>query len=137
MSALRGAAGPGLTSDGYSDIVGPPAPDRNNAVMLETLSAPVRRVSLRSSLAESSATLAPLTLFVGVSLTVANPAWSSKPVDAMRALQKALLGHALTQPPDRRADSLAAIDVVERAVQLRLRFQQMDEGPPAAAGGGT
>ena len=69
--------------------------------------------------------LAALTRFIGEALTVASPAWSGDPVPAMRSLQKKLVAHSLTLNEKDRAPCLAAIAVVEDAVQWRLRLQQM------------
>lgn len=66
-----------------------------------------------------------LTRFIGDALTVANPAWSGDPVHTMRGLQKRLLEHSLTLDETQRSPCLAAIAVVEDAVQWRLRLQQM------------
>ena len=66
-----------------------------------------------------------LTSFLGTLLTVANPAWMGDPIPKMRGLQRRLIEHSLNQEEGRRHTCLAAISVVENAVQLRLRFQQM------------
>ena len=72
-------------------------------------------------------------------LTADNPLWRDDPVPALRALQKMLIAHALTLPSDARDATLAALRVVEHAVRLRLRWQQMqrsaaeDAAEPAAA----
>jgi hypothetical protein len=66
-----------------------------------------------------------LTQFIGPALTVNSPAWSGDPVHAMRSLQKKLVEHSLTLDEKNRAPCLAAISVVEDAVQWRLRLQQM------------
>jgi hypothetical protein len=67
----------------------------------------------------------PLTRFLGPLLTVANPAWSGDPVPRLRALQKMLVERSLALDKDDRRECMAALSVVETAVQLRLRFQQM------------
>jgi hypothetical protein len=67
----------------------------------------------------------PLTRFLGPLLTVANPAWSGNPVPRLRALQKKLVERSLALDQDDRRECMAALSVVETAVQLRLRFQQM------------
>lgn len=74
----------------------------------------------------SAPTLAPLTRYIGAALTVANPAWARNPMPALRALQKKIIEYSLTLDTEARGESMAAINVVEGAVQLRLRFQQMD-----------
>lgn len=81
--------------------------------------------SLFQSCETMPAAIEPLTKFLGSALTFANPAWSGDPVPRMRGLQKTLVEHALTLKEGARGDCLNAITVVERAVQLRLRFQQL------------
>lgn len=66
-----------------------------------------------------------LTKFFGPALTVNSPAWSGDPVHGMRGLQKRLVEHSLSLDEKDRAPCLAAISVVEDAVQWRLRLQQM------------
>jgi len=68
----------------------------------------------------------PLTRFLGAKLTVANPVWSGFPIDRMRSLQKRLVGHSLKLEEDDRFDLLRSISMVEHAVQLRLRWHQME-----------
>lgn len=67
----------------------------------------------------------PLTRFLGPILTVANPAWIGDPVPHLRGLQKSLVAFSLTLAEGKRSELMAAINVVETAVQLRLRLQQM------------
>lgn len=81
--------------------------------------------SLRPLNASVPSPVAPLTRFLGPLLTVANPAWGEDAVPRFRNLQKRLLEHSLSLPEDERSPSLAAIRTVEKAVQLRLRYQQM------------
>ncbi|AIY39665.1 hypothetical protein LT85_0505 [Collimonas arenae] len=69
--------------------------------------------------------LAPLIDFLGPLLTIASPAWSGDPVPRMRDLQKILVAHSLTLDRAERDPCLAAISVVEQAVTLRLRLQQL------------
>lgn len=69
--------------------------------------------------------VAPLTDILGTSLTVNNPAWSGDPVPSMRMLQKTLIARSLELEPEARGDLLRAIELVEQAVQMRLRWQQM------------
>lgn len=69
--------------------------------------------------------LEPITQYLGHELTVANPAWTGDPVPYMRSLQRKLIEHALALSPESRKPCLQAIEVVEKAVQHRLRFQQM------------
>lgn len=82
-------------------------------------------LSLPAPAASIPTTIAPLTRFLGPLLTVANPVWSGDPVPRMRGLQKKLVEHSLMVPEGRRGDFMAGISVVENAVRLRLRFQQM------------
>lgn len=69
--------------------------------------------------------VAPLTAILGARLTVDNPAWSGDPVPGMRMLQKTLVEASLRMPEEARPDLLHAITLVEKAVQMRLRWQQM------------
>ena len=69
--------------------------------------------------------LAALTRFLGPILTVANPAWSSNPIPGMRKLQKTFVEYSLTQDAVDRPPLMQAINVVEAAVKMRLRLQQM------------
>jgi hypothetical protein len=69
--------------------------------------------------------ISPLTRYLGPMLTVASPAWAGDPVPRMRSLQKKLVEHSLTLESAERPACLAAISVVETAVRLRLRLQQM------------
>jgi hypothetical protein len=68
-----------------------------------------------------------LTDLLGKNVTVGNVAWTAAALPDMRALQKRLVEHSLKQGKEDRADCLAAILVVEDAVKLRLRLQQMYE----------
>lgn len=68
----------------------------------------------------------PLTRFLGPGLTVANPVWSGFPIERMRSLQKRLVGHSLKLKEDDRFDLLRSISMVEHAVQLRMRWHQME-----------
>ncbi|HYD63145.1 MAG TPA: hypothetical protein VEC35_22515 [Noviherbaspirillum sp.] len=81
--------------------------------------------SLRPFNATVPSPIAPLTRFLGLERTVASPAWGENAVPRFRNLQKLLLDHALSRPEDERGPPLAAIQTVEKAVQLRLRYQQM------------
>lgn len=69
--------------------------------------------------------VAPLTEILGARLTTDSPAWSGDPIPAMRLLQKSLVAASLLLEDGRRADLLSAISLVEKAVQMRLRWQQM------------
>lgn len=70
--------------------------------------------------------VAPLVKIMGGDWTVNNPAWSRNPVTRFRALQKKLVEHSLTLAESERSECLNAISLVERAVQLRLRWLQME-----------
>lgn len=86
------------------------------------------RLSLPSLEERAHTPLAPLTRFLGPRLTVASPAWVGDPIPLMRALQKKLVEYSLTQDESDRSECMDAILVVENAVQMRLRFQQMCMG---------
>jgi hypothetical protein len=77
--------------------------------------------------------VAPLTAIIGAKLTTESPAWSGDPIPGMRLLQKTLVAASLELEQGERADLLTAIELVEKAVQMRLRWQQMRrsdaEGP--------
>ncbi|QGZ42129.1 hypothetical protein IP92_05475 [Pseudoduganella flava] len=74
---------------------------------------------------------------LGAHRTIANPLWSGDPVPRLRGLQKALIAHALTLQQERRRTCLDALTVIEQAIRLRLRWQQMRRSevdtPPGAA----
>ncbi|MFB9241713.1 hypothetical protein IV454_18745 [Massilia antarctica] len=118
------AEGPG--GDAQGGIAGPPAPERSAALNRTDLSPWEAAASLPPAAPAGQETLAPLTRFLGAALTAANPAWSRDPLPGLRALQKRLVDHSLALDPAQRADSMAAILVVEDAVRLRLRLQQME-----------
>lgn len=69
--------------------------------------------------------IAPLTQFLGPTLTFDNPAWKDDSLMGMRMLQKKLIACALALPEDERGECMGAISVVEGDVRLRLRWQQM------------
>lgn len=100
----------------------------------ETLKPGEKVASLLPDLALPSA-VAPLTTILGKRLTSDNPVWSGDPIPNMRLLQKSLVVRSLELDADKRSDLLAAIELVEKSVQLRLRWQQMRrsefEGPDA------
>ena len=87
--------------------------------------------------AELPNAVAPLTKLIGARLTIDNPAWSGDPVPAMRLLQKTLVATSLALDEGERGPLLRAIELVEQAVRMRLRWQQMRrseaEGPLDAA----
>lgn len=72
---------------------------------------------------------------IGAPLSFDNPVWRGNPLPPLRGLQKLLLEQALAQPPEARATYLDAIRIVEQAVQMRLRWQQMrrSDGEPERA----
>ena len=116
---------------GYSDLL----VDAGDGVgQINTESAAVAKYHLlpgeeaaslpQTSLDEQS-TMAPLTRFMGASLTFANPVWGGEPIPRMRSLQKKMIEHSLTLETEDRRECLDAITVVENDVQWRLRFQQM------------
>lgn len=81
--------------------------------------------SLEGEHVSRQSAMGPITQQLGPSLTFANPVWSGDPVPGMRSLQKKLIEHSLALPPEERSTCLQAISVVEGAVRLRLRLQQM------------
>jgi hypothetical protein len=62
---------------------------------------------------------------LGPRLTVDNPVWSGDPIPLLRALQKKLVEYSLSIESEQRAECMLSISLVERAVQLRLRWLQM------------
>jgi hypothetical protein len=62
---------------------------------------------------------------VGPALSFDNPVWRGNPVPSLRGLQKLLIEQALKHPQEERGPGLRAVQVVEQAVQLRLRWQHM------------
>lgn len=80
---------------------------------------------VRRTAASPHSPMGPITQHLGQLLTVANPAWSGDPLPRMRALQKKLIEHSLNLSQEERGPCLQAISVVEQAVQMRLRLQQM------------
>lgn len=115
-----------LAGEDYGEIAGPPALDRSQPINRGDLTPWEESASLPTSAQAGGETLAPLTRFLGAALTVANPAWSRDPLPGLRALQKRLVDYSLTLGAGERDDSMAAIIVVEEAVRLRLRLQQME-----------
>jgi hypothetical protein len=69
--------------------------------------------------------VAPLTSIIGSRLTTDSPAWKDDPIPGMRMLQKTLVATSLQLGESDRKDLLVAIEMVEKAVQMRLRWQQM------------
>ena len=67
----------------------------------------------------------PITEQLGHTLTFANPVWSGDPIPGLRSLQKKLIELALSLNSESREPCLQAISVVENAVRMRLRLQQM------------
>lgn len=82
-----------------------------------------------ASLPPSEISVAPaivlLNRMLGASLTFDNPAWSGDPVPRMRVLQRKLIESSLTMAPSERTACMDAIRLVEQAVGMRLRWQQM------------
>ncbi len=66
-----------------------------------------------------------LTSLLGLSLTAGSVAWSGDPVPKMRALQKKFLEFGMTCEGEDRQRALAAISVVEKNIQWRLRLHQL------------
>lgn len=62
---------------------------------------------------------------LGLRLTVDNPVWAGDPIRGLRALQRRLVEYSLTLEAEERAECMMSISLVERAVQLRLRWLQM------------
>lgn len=119
----RGGAGAPVDSVGIYSI---PEQFDSPSVSLLQLEPAEARLSMPPERSDSDAgPISALTSFIGDALTVANPAWSGDPVHTMRGLQKRLLEHSLTLDEEQRGPCLAAIAVVEDAVQWRLRLQQM------------
>lgn len=112
--------------EAYADIAGPPLLDRGQPVNRSDLTPWEESASLPPATTAGQETLAPLTRFLGAALTVANPAWSRDPLPGLRALQKRLVDYSLALAPEQRGESMDAIMVVEDAVRLRLRLQQME-----------
>jgi hypothetical protein len=115
-----------LAHDGFGDVGELPPQPRRREVMRSDLQPWQQAVSLAPPPDTAAATLAPLTRYLGPALTVASPAWSRKPLPALRALQRKLVEYSLTLPAGERGACMDAIRVVEGAVQLRLRWEQMD-----------
>jgi hypothetical protein len=107
-------------------IASPQAAERSVPLKRTDLSPWEESASLAPPAPPSEETLAPLTRFLGAALTVASPAWSRDPLPGLRALQRRLVDHSLALDQSERADSMDAILVVEDAVRLRLRLQQME-----------
>ena len=116
--------GTGFSED-VGEIVSVPQQEPITSVSRAQLLPGEEAASLRPLNAKLPSQIASLTRFLGPHLTVANPAWCGDPVPRMRALQKRLVEHSLTLPGSERAPCMRAISVVEKAVQLRLRYQQM------------
>lgn len=63
--------------------------------------------------------------FLGNELTAGSIAWGKNSIVHMRSLQKTLIAHSLTLAQADRRDLMTAISIIENAVRLRLRWQQM------------
>lgn len=68
---------------------------------------------------------AALNAVLGLRLTVDNPVWAGDPIRGLRALQRKLVECSLTLEAEERSECMMSISLVERAVQLRLRWLQM------------
>ncbi len=123
MSSTFVGRGGGGFSSGFGELGGIPREERG-PVMREQL-LPGEEAASLPPVVVAQGPLVPLTRFLGPLLTVANPAWSGDPIPRMRALQKSLVEHSLALEKGDRSELMAAINVVEGAVQLRLRLQQM------------
>lgn len=123
MSAIPVGRSAGGISSSLGELGGIPREERG-AVMREQL-LPGEEAASLPPLPVAQGPVVPLTRFLGPLLTVGNPAWSGDPVPRMRALQKALVECSLALKEDDRSELMSAIKVVESAVQLRLRLQQM------------
>lgn len=129
MSALSNAGlhrtGAAIPADGVG-IYSISEQDEAPPIGLAQLGPAEARISMPAGETDDSANpINVLTRFIGPALTVNSPAWSGDPVHAMRALQKKLVECSLARDEADRAPCLAAISVVEDAVQWRLRLQQM------------
>jgi hypothetical protein len=117
---------PGGFASDVGEIHSVPAQNTAQSVVRENLLPEEEAVSLqRQAATTATQPIAPLNRYLGPSLTVANPVWSGDPVPRMRGLQKTLVEHSLSLEESDRSECMGAIQVVETAVQLRLRFQQM------------
>lgn len=119
-SNVRGRA-PELTDFGEIQSIpeGPIEPKLRSQLMEaeEQLSLPRTELPARLSAA--------LNTVLGLRLTVDNPVWAGDPIPGLRALQKKLVACSLTLDDEERSECMASISLVERAVQLRLRWLQM------------
>jgi hypothetical protein len=66
-----------------------------------------------------------LTALLGLPLTAGSIAWSGDPVPKMRSLQKKFLEFGMASEGEDRKRALAAISVVEKNIQWRLRLHQL------------
>jgi hypothetical protein len=69
--------------------------------------------------------IGPVSRFLGPLLTAASPVWSTHAMTRLRSLQKRLIAQSLALPEDDRLDCLEAVSMIEQAVVLRLRLEQM------------
>ena len=137
-AAGAGPAGPGwYRTDPGREVVPLDAAEQPPQITRAMLSPGQEQLSLPDAGAASEPAAMLLAQWLGEEQTTANPAWSRRPVDAMRLLQKILLATALQRPEESaaRADCLAAIRVVERNVRWRLRWQQMQSNAGDAGTG--
>jgi hypothetical protein len=115
------------------------SPDFSEFGEIQNISEPAIASKVRTSLHEEEVALslppaglpareiAALDRILGMGLTVDNPVWSGDPVPRLRALQKKLVECSLLLETHERGDCLRSISLVERAVQLRLRWLQMQK----------
>jgi hypothetical protein len=112
---------PDLTDFGEIQSIpeGPIEPKLRSQLMdvEEQLSIPRAELPPRVSVALNAA--------LGLRLTVDNPVWAGDPIPGLRALQRKLVECSLTLEAEERSECMTSISLVERAVQLRLRWLQM------------
>lgn len=124
-SSVQRRGNVGVSAD-IGEIGGVPDDLSTYAISRAQLPPAIEAISLPSVNTQSNSAIAPLTEFLGPALSVDNAAWKGDPIPRMRALQKRLVEHSLALPENDRTDCMKAISVVENAVQMRLRLQQME-----------
>jgi len=112
-------------SGDVGEITGSAAPPAVPPIFRSSLQPWEQAVSLSSPSELPDFVITPVSRFLGPLLTVASPVWSSHAMARLRALQKKLIEHSLTLPQDDRLDCLGAVTMIEDAVLLRLRLEQM------------
>ncbi|GAA4016706.1 hypothetical protein [Actimicrobium antarcticum] len=128
MTTIVRTGGPGSgqpinVEGGEIHPVGLPTPIANVSVSL--LEAREAAASVHVTTRETQSAIAPLTTLLGLALTAGSPAWRGDPIPKMRALQKKLLERGMQVEGEERDHALAAISVVEKNIQLRLRLHQL------------